>query len=63
MSKKPKNKPGLHFYKDEKGEWRWKIVASNGRIIGASTEGYKRLRSAEQNLEDIRYGKYTRVAG
>ena len=29
------------FYKDKKGEWRWKRTAINGRIVGAATEGYK----------------------
>ena len=29
------------IYKDPKGQWRWKRTASNGRQVGASTEGYK----------------------
>ena len=28
------------FYKDPKGEWRWRRTASNGNIVGASTQGY-----------------------
>ncbi|WP_169567401.1 DUF1508 domain-containing protein [Sneathiella limimaris] len=31
------------FYKDNnarKPEWRWQRTAPNGRIVGASTEGY-----------------------
>lgn len=28
------------FYTDPKGEWRWRRTASNGRIVGASTQGY-----------------------
>lgn len=31
------------FYKDKnprKPEWRWRRTAPNGRIVGASTEGY-----------------------
>ena len=28
------------FYTDPKGEWRWRRIASNGRIVGASTQGY-----------------------
>jgi len=29
------------FYKDKKGEWRWKHTATNGKIVGSSTEGFK----------------------
>jgi len=38
------------YYKDHKGEWRWRLKASNGRIIADSGEGY---RSEQECLEDI----------
>lgn len=28
------------IYRDKAGAWRWRRTASNGRIVGASTEGY-----------------------
>jgi uncharacterized protein YegP (UPF0339 family) len=28
------------IYKDNAGHWRWRRTASNGNIVGASTEGY-----------------------
>ena len=28
------------FYVDKAGEWRWRRPAPNGKIVGASTEGY-----------------------
>ena len=28
------------FYTDSKGEWRWRRIAANGKIVGASAEGY-----------------------
>ncbi|EFA4859887.1 TPA: DUF1508 domain-containing protein [Escherichia coli] len=28
------------FYIDSANEWRWRRVASNGRIVGASSQGY-----------------------
>ena len=28
------------IYKDKADEWRWRRTASNGNIVGASTEGY-----------------------
>jgi uncharacterized protein YegP (UPF0339 family) len=34
------NQDKWEFYKDNRGEWRWRRTASNGRIVGASTEGY-----------------------
>lgn len=34
------NQDRWEFYKDNRGEWRWRRTASNGRIVGASTEGY-----------------------
>ena len=35
-------------YQDKAGEWRWKRVAPNGRIIADSAEGYTRLSDAER---------------
>lgn len=29
-------------YPDELGDWRWRYVASNGRILADSAEGYRR---------------------
>lgn len=28
------------FYKDSEGQWRWRRTASNGRIVGSSSQGY-----------------------
>jgi uncharacterized protein YegP (UPF0339 family) len=28
------------FYKDKKGEWRWRRFATNGQNVGSSAEGY-----------------------
>jgi uncharacterized protein YegP (UPF0339 family) len=29
------------FYKDRRGEWRWRKRAGNNKIVGASSEGFK----------------------
>lgn len=29
------------IYQDNRGEWRWRRVASNGKTVGSSSEGYK----------------------
>lgn len=35
------NSDSWNIYTDARGEWRWRRTASNGRIVGASSEGYK----------------------
>ncbi|MEM6945462.1 MAG: DUF1508 domain-containing protein [Pseudomonadota bacterium] len=37
------------FYKDKRGEMRWRRIASNGKVVGASTEGYSKKADAEKN--------------
>ena len=39
MEKGEKDK--WEFYKDKLSDWRWRRTATNGRIVGAATEGYK----------------------
>ena len=43
----------VEIYKDGNSEWRWRIKATNGRIIGASTEGYKNKSDLINNIESI----------
>lgn len=52
----------FHIYKDEAGEYRWRLKAANGNILADSGEGYKNkddcitainsVRSAELTVED-----------
>lgn len=37
------------FYKDKSGEWRWRRRAGNGKIVGASSEGYATRRECIAN--------------
>jgi len=37
----------LEFYRDAGRLWRWRLRASNGRILADSGEGYHRLASAK----------------
>lgn len=30
------------LYQDDAGEYRWRLIANNGRIVATSGEGYKR---------------------
>lgn len=32
----------FHVYRDTAGQWRWRLVAKNGRTVGDSGEGYRR---------------------
>ena len=32
----------LQIYRDARREWRWRLRASNGRIVADSGEGYRR---------------------
>ena len=35
--------PNFKVYPDNRGEWRWRFVASNGLTLADSGEGYKSL--------------------
>ena len=37
------------FYVDNNGKWRWRRVASNGRITGASCQGYANKSDCVEN--------------
>jgi uncharacterized protein YegP (UPF0339 family) len=45
------------FYKDAQGEWRWRRTASNGKIVGASTQGYKNKVDCVNNAIRSGYSK------
>lgn len=47
------NEDRVRFYKDAGGEWRWQRRATNGEIIGASTEGYTKLSAARANYQRL----------
>lgn len=42
-------KDKIEIYQDKKGEWRWRRKASNGKIVGASSEGYSDKKACEEN--------------
>lgn len=39
------------FYLDNWGEWRWRRAAGNGKIVGASTQGYKNKEDCINNAQ------------
>ena len=46
---KMKPKLAWFFYCDKVGKWRWRVTMPNGRIVGASTQGYVRRWDCEAN--------------
>jgi uncharacterized protein YegP (UPF0339 family) len=46
----------FELYKDKAMEFRWRLKASNGQIIGASSDGYKAERDADHAIELIKKG-------
>ena len=41
----------FEVYQDKRGEYRWRRIASNGRIVGASSEGYNKKVDSEANMK------------
>ena len=46
----------FEIYADKAREFRWRLIASNGRQIGASGEGYRTRASCLKTVESIRAG-------
>lgn len=43
-------KDKFEVYKDKRGEFRWRRIASNGKIVGAASEGYTKKADCEKNM-------------
>lgn len=39
----------FEFYSDSQGKWRWRRIASNGRIVGSSSQGYVSKQACIEN--------------
>jgi len=46
----------VHFqvYKDAKDEWRWRLVAANGKIIAVPGEGYKNKNDCLHDIDLVK---------
>jgi uncharacterized protein YegP (UPF0339 family) len=44
----------FELYLDRAGDYRWRAVADNGRIVADSAEGYERLAGCRRSLELVR---------
>lgn len=45
--------PHFEVFEDKANEWRWRMVASNGRIVADSGEGYSSKSGARRALENV----------
>lgn len=43
----------FEIYKDSKRQWRWRIRSKNGKIIGASQDGFKNKSNAVRTCEQV----------
>lgn len=50
-----KAKDDWKIYKDADGKWRWTCTAANGKIVGASTEGYANRGNCVDNAKRFGY--------
>lgn len=41
----------FEIYRDKAGEWRWRLIARNGKIVADSGEGYKRSGGAKRGIK------------
>lgn len=46
--------PTFELYQDTIGEWRWRLVASNGKIIADSGGGYASKQGAKRGIKSVR---------
>ena len=44
----------FELYKDKKGEFRWRLIASNGQMIANSNKGCNSKDSAENCMESVK---------
>ncbi|RLM94752.1 MULTISPECIES: HVO_2922 family protein [Halobellus] len=44
----------FEVYEDQAGQYRWRLVHSNGNIIADSGEGYATKQKAKQGIESVK---------
>ncbi len=46
-----------NIFKDKAGEWRWRLVATNGKIIADSGEGYNNKADCLHGIDLVKDSK------
>jgi uncharacterized protein YegP (UPF0339 family) len=44
-------KESIEIYQDKRGEWRWRMVDGEGKVVGAACEGYNAKSDCEANAK------------
>ncbi len=44
----------VEYYKDNAGEFRWRLVSSNGRSVASSGEGYSTFVKCQDGFEAVK---------
>lgn len=44
----------FELYKDHAGEYRWRFLASNGKIIATSSEGYNAKADCQHGIDLVK---------
>lgn len=44
----------FEIYRDNAGEWRWRLVAPNGNLVAASGEGYVSKQGVKRGIRSVR---------
>ena len=46
--------PVFEVYKDNRGEFRWRLKAANAQVIATGEEGYKEKKSCEDGIASVK---------
>ena len=57
----PAARRAFQTYKDAAGEWRWRLLAGNDRVIAESGEGYRDRHDCLHGIELVKDSKDVRV--
>ncbi|WP_435183030.1 HVO_2922 family protein [Halobellus sp. EA9] len=49
-----RNSAKFELFEDRSGQYRWRLVHSNGNIIADSGEGYATKQKAKQGIESVK---------
>ena len=44
-------KETIEYYQDKRGEWRWRMLDGDGKVVGAACEGYNARDDCEKNAK------------